>query len=118
MNYKLTHLDDVIVVRLQHDLDMEDVVILRNLIASLLEGDCHQLVMDFSRVQHLNLTGMGILVEGLRRLRAAEGDLRLASVHPMLRQLLEAMGILKVFRVFPSAESAAASFQAVRCVAA
>ncbi len=118
VSLKLVCQEEVAVIRLFGDVDMEDVVSIRNAVASIVKGGCYQFVLDFSRVQHINMTGVGILVESLRKLRDLNGDLRLSNLNMRLQHVMEITGILKVFRIFKSQQAAVESFKHLRRVAA
>ena len=118
MSLKLVHQDAVAVIHLLGDVDMEDVVSIRNVVASMVEGGCYQFVLNFTRVQHINMTGLGIMVESLRKLRDLNGDLRISNLNMQLRHAMELTGVLKVFRIFKHQQAAVESFKQLNRVAA
>ncbi len=111
MPVKLVERMGIGVIRLLGDLDMEDIVVLRNLISRLLSEGCGQIVLDFERVEHINATGLGILAERQMQVRRREGDLRLAGLNPYLQSIFELTGIQRAFRAYPSVEEAVRSFE-------
>jgi len=110
--------DDVAVVTLLGDIDMQEVVNIRNTISSVLHNGCYQLVLDFSRVQHINATGIGILTESLRRIRHLHGDLKLANLNPYLRHIFELTGMNRFFQIYNSRQAAIKSFKDYKYIAA
>jgi len=118
VSLKLVRQDEVAVIHLLGDVDMEDVVSIRNAISSIVEGGCYQFVLDFTRVQHINMTGLGILVESLRKLRDLNGDLRISNLNMQLHHVMELTGVLKVFRIFKHQQAAVASYKQLNRVAA
>jgi anti-sigma B factor antagonist len=98
-------------------MDMEEVVEVKNCIAAVAENGCCQMVLDFSRVQHINATGIGILAERLRYLRASAGDLRLAGLNPYLQHIFELTHVRSVFRVFATTTEAVQSFHPYKVAA-
>jgi anti-sigma B factor antagonist len=117
VSLKLLSCDEIAVICLSGDVDMEDVVGLRNLIASIMGGGCTQFVLDLARVQHMNSTALGILADSLHRLRVVHGDLRLSGLNPYLKNLFELMGLARVFRMFSDRNDAITSFKPMRCAA-
>jgi anti-sigma B factor antagonist len=101
----------VAIIRLFGDLDMEDMVVVKNLISRLLVDGCGQIVLDFERVQHINATGLGILAERQLQVRKRQGDLRVAGLNPYLQNVFELTGIRRAFRTYPSVDAAARSFK-------
>lgn len=118
VSLKLVRQDEVVVIHLLVDIDMEEVVSIRNAIASSVEGGCYQFVLDFTCVQHINMTGIGILVESLRKLRDLNGDLRISNLNMQLHHALELTGVLKIFRIFKHQQAAVASYKHLNRVAA
>lgn len=118
MSIQLRNEDDVAVVSLLGDVDMEEVVNIRNTIATVLHGGCNQLVLDLSRVQHINATGMGILTESLRRIRHLHGDMKLASVNPYVENIFVLTGIKRFFEIYATREAAVKSFKRYKYAAA
>ncbi|MCK5242016.1 STAS domain-containing protein [bacterium] len=118
MTIKLLNEDEVAVVSLFGDIDMQEVVNIRNTISSILHSGCYQLVLDCLRVQHINATGIGILTESLRRIRHLHGDLRLANLNPSLRNIFELTGMTKFFKIYTSRQAAVKSFKNLKSVAA
>jgi anti-sigma B factor antagonist len=100
----------VAIIRLFGDLDMEDMVCIKNIVATLIGDGRGRIVVDFARVQHINATGLGILAERLRTVRLSGGDLRLAGLNPYITSVFELTGLKKSFRTFDSCEAAAQSF--------
>ena len=118
MSLKLVCRDEIAVICLLGDVDMEDVVSIRNAVAAAVKRGCFQFVLDFSRVQHINMTGVGILVESLRKLRELNGDLRISNLNMQLQHVLELTGVLKIFRIFNHQQAAVESFKNLKRVAA
>jgi len=89
---------------------MEDVVSIKNLVTTTVADGCYSIVLDFSRVQHINATGIGILADRLRFVRTFHGDIRLAGLSPYLHNVFELTGVRNVFRIFGNADQAVRSF--------
>ncbi|MGH9291387.1 MAG: STAS domain-containing protein [Acidimicrobiales bacterium] len=69
-------------------------------------------VVDLSEVTFLDSTALGVLVSGLKRFRAAGGDLRLVVTGRSVSKVLEITGLVEVFPIFetvPAALSAGAA---------
>lgn len=68
-------------------------------------------VMDLSRAQLVNSSGLGMLVSALTTLRNAGGDLRLAAVPERIQSLFVITRLGSVFKAFPTVDEAVASFE-------
>jgi anti-anti-sigma factor len=79
----------------------------------LLENDRPSLVLDCSKVQHMDSTGVDVLLHCLEEAMKRDGDLKLAAVSPASAVLLELMRVDRLFEVFKTAELAVRSFSAL-----
>jgi anti-sigma B factor antagonist len=68
-------------------------------------GDTH-VVVDLSRVEFLDSTGLGVLVGAHRRLRARDGSLDLVCPHDRLLKVFRITGLDNVFDLHTSVEEA------------
>ena len=64
------------------------------------------LVLDLTAVDRVDSTGMGVLVGALKRLRAHNGQLRLAAARGDVARVLHATGLDKVLPLYPDVASA------------
>ena len=73
----------VAVVTLAGEVDLLTAPQVKQRITELVDQGISQIVVDLSRIEYLDSTGLGVLVGALKRLREQEGDLQL--VHPTAR---------------------------------
>lgn len=69
-----------------------------------------KVVIDLSRVDWMNSTGLGILISGYTTLRNNEGVLKLANVTDKIQSLLTITKLVSVFEAFESVDDAVKSF--------
>ena len=67
-----------------------------------IDGGATHVIVDASRVDYLDSSGIGELVAAARRLSESGGRLGIASPGAKLREILE---ITKLYRIFPVADS-------------
>ena len=68
------------------------------------------LVLDLQSVSSMGHDGLWEMVTALKRVRRAQGDLRLAQPSDRVREALEASGLDEIFHIFESQAAAVASF--------
>ncbi len=68
------------------------------------------LVGDWSRVDYTSSAGLRALLETVKETRQRGGDLRLASVQPDVRRVLELAGFTSILKLFPNIDAAVESF--------
>ena len=79
---------------------------LRERLIELVEGGARHVVVDLSRVEFLDSTGLGVLVGGLKRVRAHEGSLRLVCTQERILKIFRITGLTKVFPISDTVEQA------------
>ncbi len=77
--------------------------------ASLVEaserGD-HRIIVDLTKVDFLDSTGLGALIGAQRRAKEFGGDVRLVVKEGQILRLLRITGLLKVLSVYPTLDDA------------
>ena len=68
------------------------------------------LVVNLANVQFIDSTALSVLVQGLKRSRLLQGDLRLCNVPAPIRMILELTRLDNVFEIFPGEEQAVQAF--------
>ncbi|MBV9440284.1 MAG: STAS domain-containing protein [Candidatus Eremiobacteraeota bacterium] len=68
-------------------------------------GD-HRLVVDLTRLEFLDSTGLGALIGAQRRAKEFGGEVRLVAQEGQILRLLRITGLLRVFAVYPTLDDA------------
>lgn len=71
-----------------------------------------QVVLDLSKVEFIDSSGLGALVACLRQAHASGGDIKLFGLGKSARALFELVRMHRVFEVFNSADEAISSYRA------
>jgi len=94
------------VVSVGGEIDVYTAPKLRDKITELVgEGRFH-LVVDMEGVEFLDSTGLGVLVGGLKKVRANNGSLQLVCNQERLLKIFRITGLAKVFVIHRSSEDA------------
>jgi anti-sigma B factor antagonist len=94
------------VVSVAGEIDVYTAPRLREEITELVAAGTYNLVIDMSEVEFLDSTGLGVLVGGLKKVRAHDGSLQLVCNQDRLLKIFRITGLAKVFTIHES-ESAA-----------
>jgi anti-sigma B factor antagonist len=62
-------------------------------------GD-HKLIVDLTKVDFLDSTGLGALIGAQRRAKEFDGDVRLVAKEGQILRLLRITGLMKIFAVY------------------
>lgn len=81
---------------------------LRDKITELVNSGHHSLIIDMENVDFLDSTGLGVLVGGLKKIRAQDGTMSLICSQDRLLKIFKITGLAKVFTIY-SSETAALS---------
>ncbi len=81
---------------------------LRDKITALVADGVYDIVIDMEGVEFLDSTGLGVLVGGLKKVRAHDGSLQLVCTQDRLLKIFRITGLAKVFVIHDSPEAALA----------
>ena len=88
-----------------------DATLLHDQLHDFIDHGKKNVIIDLSKVDWMNSTGLGILISGLTTLRNNEGELKLANVTEKIQSLLTITKLITVFECFDSLDEAVASFK-------
>ena len=111
MDLKLGHYatDGIEVIDVQGEIDIYTAPRLRELLTGLAVTGSYQLVVNLDQVGFLDSTGLGVLVGGLKRVRAHDGSLDLVCTRPRILKILKIAGLTEVFGIYETADHAIAA---------
>ena len=111
MDLKLGHhaTDSIEVIDVQGEIDMYTAPRLRELLIDLVSQGSYQLVVNLGKVGFLDSTGLGVLVGGLRRVRAHDGSLDLVCTQQRILKILKITGLTEVFAIYKTVDQAIAA---------
>jgi anti-sigma B factor antagonist len=91
------------------ELDAGNVGELRRSMAPILEAST-RLVIDLSRLEFIDSSGLGAILSCLRQLSAKGGDLKLSGMTAQVRAAFELVRMHRIFDIFDTADQAIAAF--------
>jgi anti-sigma B factor antagonist len=68
-----------------------------------------QLVVDLSRVNYIDSSGLAVLIEGMQAVMSYGGKFSLAGLQEGVRPIFEIARLDQVFRIFPDVDTALAA---------
>ena len=94
------------IVEVGGEIDVYTAPRLREQLVDLVADGKYHIVVDMERVDFLDSTGLGVLVGGLKRVRAHDGSLRLVCTQERILKIFRITGLTKVFPIHSSIEEA------------
>lgn len=83
---------------------------LGSFLAYEIDAGGRNLVLDLQRVDSMGQDGLWEMMSALKRVRRAEGDIRLAQPSDRVREALQMSGLDEIFRIYESRADAVASY--------
>ena len=111
VDLKLGHYtkDGIEVIDVAGTIDIYTAPRLRELLIDLVNTDNYQLIVNMDQVEFLDSTGLGVLVGGLKRVRAHDGSLDLVCTQERILKLFRITGLTKVFGIHETVDQAIAA---------
>jgi anti-sigma B factor antagonist len=97
------------IVAVGGEIDVYTAPRLRDKITELVADGVYHLIIDMEGVEFLDSTGLGVLVGGLKKVRAHDGSLQLICTQERLLKIFRITGLAKVFMIHDSVAAAAAA---------
>lgn len=94
------------VVAVGGEIDVYTAPKLRDKISEVVAAGHRDLVVDLEKVEFLDSTGLGVLVGGLKKVRAEDGSLSLVCSQERLLKIFRITGLAKVFTIHASVDDA------------
>lgn len=91
-------------------LDATVAPLFRERLAAVADREHLGIVMDFSRVEFIDSSGLGALIGSVRKLRFLNRDIKLASLTEKVRRVFGLTGAHQLFDIYDDPASAAMSF--------
>ena len=97
------------VIAVSGEIDVYTAPKLRERLISLADAGSYQLIVDMEGVEFLDSTGLGVLVGGLKRVRAQDGRIDLVCTQTRILRIFKITGLNKVFSIYDSVPDAVAA---------
>jgi anti-sigma B factor antagonist len=111
VDLKLGHYDKdgIEVIDVRGEIDIYTAPRLRELLIDLVSKNNYQLIVNMDKVEFLDSTGLGVLVGGLKRVRAHDGSLDLVCTQQRILKIFRITGLTKVFGIHQTVNQAIAA---------
>ncbi len=106
MEFSIEHVDGTVVVVIKSDrLDANNANIFKRSMEPVL-AEAKDAILDLGAVRFMDSSGIGALLSCLRRMNAAGGTLRLASIQRPVRQVMDLVRMHRVFDIYDNLQDA------------
>jgi anti-sigma B factor antagonist len=97
------------VVAVGGEIDVYTAPQLREKLINLVESGSYHLIVDMEAVEFLDSTGLGVLVGGLKRVRAHDGWIDLVCTQTRILRIFRITGLSNVFDIYDTVAAAEAA---------
>ena len=102
--------NNVDIVTLPQRLVMANAAEARNELKAIIQQGSGHVVINLSRTEFMDSSGLAVVVAGLQAARKMSGDVYLANMSDTIRALFELTRLHTVFQIFDDEGAAAAAF--------
>jgi len=78
---------------------------------SLITEQRVRLVINLERLEYISSSGLRILLATLKTARKEQGDVRITSIQPYVREVFDIAGFTQLFKLFDKEEDAINSYE-------
>jgi len=97
---------DILILHLSGSIDAHTYEELEERLELIFEEDNYKIVIDMDEVAYISSAGIGVLVGGQSRAKAASGELVLLKLHDVVESVFHALGVLSLFPIAKDRTSA------------
>lgn len=112
MKITVTQKEDICVIHLKGRIIYESENYVKSEIDKLFESGQKKLVLDLTELSYINSSGLGILINLLKKIRGQNGDLHLACLSKEISELFRITSLDHVFKIFPIVDEAVQAYSA------
>ncbi len=104
--------NNIVIFRLQGDLIVSEVEKLRNEFHEVMEKNIHKIILDFSDIEFIDSSGIGLMVEILKSVKKFDdGQLKLINLNKQVKDILKQIQLYSIFEIYDSEDEAIESLQ-------
>ena len=103
----------VVILSLKGDIDIEDIIALKDIVTSFIEKESYFFDLDFEHATHINVSGIEFLNERKERIRSFQGDIKIVGANDYVKNLFIYAGYWGEFEFHPSENEAVKAFESL-----
>jgi anti-anti-sigma factor len=111
MKIKIQEKQQITVVSLEGNIMQEDVAIFRSRLDDLVQSGKIKIILDLNGVNFLSSIFLAVIVETKNQLNEKQGDIKLAAVNFLVRNLFDLTRLSDKFEICNSVEEAILGFK-------
>ncbi len=101
--------EDVVVLTIRGRLGEVEAGVVQEAFLDVFNSGCYRVIADFSEVDFMTSSGLGVLMMSMKRTRERHGFMRIANPQPLIRDILQTTRLDRFLEIYPSVEAALAA---------
>ena len=97
------------ILALEGDIDLYQSAAVKAKLAELIDRKMQRILVDMSRVNYIDSSGLALFIECLQRIAACEGKLGLFGLQPTVSHIFEIARLDQVLHIYPDETTARAA---------
>jgi anti-anti-sigma factor len=110
MDITISEMKRVTLAEISGRIDSTNATKLGEALNEQIDAGRHQLVIDLAKVEYMSSAALREMVSAVKKLRKINGDLRVASPSPRVKEVLDLAGLDTIFQMYPTQVEAVGSF--------
>ncbi|HEX2955929.1 MAG TPA: STAS domain-containing protein [Chitinispirillaceae bacterium] len=110
MKIKVREIGDVVEVAVEGNVLQENVNLFKNRIIDLIDNGKTKIILNLVDTSYISSLCLAVIVNAKKRLVAKQGDIKIALVNQLVKNLLEITNLVKKVELYESVDDAVASF--------
>ncbi len=106
MSIRIKYEEDYVIVLPDEEIEVYNISEIKEVLFDIIEKGNRKLIMDMSKVEYIDSSGLGVLVSVLKKVKVSEGKLVLISPKSSVKQILSLTNLDKVFNIQDTLENA------------
>jgi len=103
--------DPMVLISLKGAIETTNASTLEDAISRLIADEIFRIVVDLSEVSYISSAGWGIFISEIKRVRREEGDIKLTSMRPEVREVFELLEFNNILRPYEVRDEAISDFK-------
>jgi anti-sigma B factor antagonist len=101
---------EVAILSLEGRLDLSSASLLKESSKEILNGSSKKMILNMTKVDFINSSGLGALVSVLKEVRNNRGMMRLTNLAPYVKEIFDITQLSNIFEIYSDEKKALANF--------
>ncbi len=94
--------DNIPIIAVSGRIDATTSKDLETVLNNLIEQNNTKIVVDLAGVEYISSVGLRVMLAALKKVKPKQGDVKLVSLQPFVREVFEITGFTKLFTIYPN----------------